>query len=200
MHFIQTGVLTERELELIIKEKEAYKLKSGRAGLYSNGKSSYNDEVRSGLIYFTKHLESKNTINILQSHVLEKYYDFNFNFTNVSSVQYVKYGVGDKFKWHQDIIGDKNQEFLRSFTMSVNLSKQDDYTGGDLLVRHNNKVLKLEKEAGSYIIFPSFLFHQACEVKTGEREAIVVWTQSTKEEVEKLKEMYYKSYPIPAKK
>ena len=195
MHFIQTGSLTPRELELIIGEKEKYKDKAKIGRLYSKGEPTHNEDVRSCLIYFTSPLESKRTINILQSHILEKYYDFDFDFTNISSVQYAKYNVGGKFKWHQDIVGTNSFTLIRSFTMSVNLSEKEDYTGGELLIKHNKKTLVLDKTPGSYIIFPSFLFHQACEVTSGTREAIVVWTQSTSQEVEYIKKMYNKFYP-----
>ena len=178
-----------------MKEWGKCREKAGPAGIYnSKDGSSYNNDMRSGRIYFSKYFETPYTFQILQSLIIEEYAGFKFDFTNLSSIQYARYNKGDKFKWHRDPIETDITRPQRSFTMSLNITDGYDYEGGDLLVKHNGEVLTLGREAGSYIIFPAFLRHQACEVMCGTREAIVVWTQSSHSELDQLKQTYQSRY------
>lgn len=191
LDFIKTGSILDSELKIVLKEVDQFKHKAGTASIYSEKTGpSIDKNVRSGKIYFTQPLESKNIFHILQSHIIEKYLKFPFNFTNVSSVQYAYYGIEDHFKWHQDVIKINGQDLFRTFTMSMNISPADSYSGGELLLKYKDQVIELDRKPGSYIIFPSFLVHQASKVLSGIRESIVVWVQSPKEELNYLENLF----------
>lgn len=178
-----------------MKEWGKCREKAVPAGIYnSKDGSSYNNDMRSGRVYFSKYSETPYTYQILQSLIIENYAGLKFDFTNLSSIQYARYNKGDKFKWHRDPIETDITRPQRSFTMSLNITDGHDYEGGDLLVKHNGEVLTLGREAGSYVIFPAFLRHQACEVMGGIREAIVVWTQSSHSELDQLRQTYKSRY------
>jgi predicted 2-oxoglutarate/Fe(II)-dependent dioxygenase YbiX len=70
--------------------------------------------------------------------------------------------------------------------MSVNLSNPEEYENGDLVVFYQDKEIFLEKEAGSYIIFPAILYHEVKTITHGNRDAIVTWTRSKDEIVESI--------------
>ncbi len=194
MELIKTGKLLQRELDSILFERRKYENSLYNASIYSSKeRSKYNPEIRSGKIYFLDPQHCPKTINILQTTIIEKYLGFDFDFSNISSVQFAQYDLGDKFVWHQDVIYTEDL-LLRSFTMSVNLTPEKNYTGGELLLYHNKNIIELNKEPGSYIIFPSFLYHQASEVFDGRRESMVVWIQSEQRELKKLRELYVKEY------
>ena len=53
------------------------------------------------------------------------------------------------------------------------------YKGGDTLVYDNDKVIKLSKEQGNGIIFPSSMDHELTEITEGERFSFVVMFKET---------------------
>lgn len=195
MELVNFGQLTAKELEIIRREKNRFEYfkRSRLAEIYSPTFIGYNSNTRSGRIFFTKEKESPLTRQILHSIFLERYSFLNLDLLNYSSIQYAFYSKGDKFEWHKDPVGDGGQ-LTRILTMSLNITNEDEYEGGSLLIRHNNQILELSKTPGSFITFPAFLSHKACEVTRGERESIVVWIMSTHKELGKLKEIYRSYY------
>lgn len=199
MELVKTGQLLSRELDIIRKECKVhqYLKKSVPAGVYTPNKgSNTNVDVRSGKVYFPSVRESPKTRQILQSLFLESFYYLDINLTDISSIQYTYYGTGNKFIWHRDPIEVQGIDEVRIYTMSLNISEEDSYTGGKLLVRHNKETIELSKTPGSFILFPAFLSHKAGEVESGEREAIVMWLQSSKQDLSKLRDLYKKHYTL----
>ncbi len=184
-------------MDCILKESLNYKHFSRVAGVTDGyGPGRVDNKLRTGKVYFPIPEKAKKTFNILHSIFSEKYFDLPVDFSELPSIQYVCYDKKEFFNWHSDTVYGTHY-LLRSFTMSVNISNETDYEGGDLLIKHNNKTLKLEKEIGSYIIFPSFLKHTAKPVLSGKREAIVVWSMTTEKDVNYLKKTYEKMYGVP---
>lgn len=187
---IRIGRFSEREINLISLDIDKCKHKKHAAEVYSPEKSPKKNDYRSGSVYFPKMIEIKNSVNIYYSVFIENYFKTNINFTKfVPEVQYAFYDVGNEFKTHKDTIYDKR--VVRSFTMSINLSHEDSYEGGEfyLISPKGNKIF-LNKKRGSFIIFPAFLKHRACAVKKGIREALVVWSLDKQENVRRLNDNY----------
>ena len=76
--------------------------------------------------------------------------------------------------------------------MSINLSEENNYTGGELKVFHELKEIELTKQIGSYISFPSFLYHKAFPIISGVREALVVWIKADDSSIKQLRKSYSK--------
>lgn len=74
--------------------------------------------------------------------------------------------------------------------MSLNLTDESEYSGGELLVKDGTKIITGNKKAGSYIIFPSFLEHKAEPVTSGIREAIVSWVLVNTQDLTYLRKRY----------
>lgn len=88
-------------------------------------------------------------------------------------LQLAEYGAGDFFDWHLDFgIGASSN---RKLSLSIQLSDSEEYEGGDLEFRINNKVVKAPRAAGTAIIFPSFIMHRVTEITKGHRRSIVGW-------------------------
>lgn len=183
------GKLDQTELELIRSKKQIFLERSVKAGLYTKNSSKLNEDVRKSLVYFLQFSEFPSIYSILQTTVIQNYNFYNLNLTVPCSIQYTWYGKGGHFKWHQDVINDSKDK-KRLLTMSVNISKSNEYEGGEFILRHNNKYLQLSKDAGSFIIFPSFVLHKANKVTKGQRESMVVWMQDDSSSVNRLKEIY----------
>lgn len=198
MDIVKQGFLSDKELKVILAEKEKYKNGSHKAALYG-GKTSgphIDDNIRSSKVFFPDSIEAKKTYNILQSLIISEYIGigFNFDFSNVASFQYAQYNVGGKFTWHHDVIKDPNYPVFRSFTFSCNISDPEEYQGGELLIMHDKKTLQLDKRQGAFIVFPSFLPHCVTTVTEGRREAMVTWIQSLPLDLEKLQRYYLQKY------
>ena len=56
--------------------------------------------------------------------------------------------------------------------MSMSLTLNDDYEGGDLILYSTGTV---KQETGSMVFFPSFLPHEVRPVTKGTRYSLVLW-------------------------
>lgn len=192
--YIKTGKLSGRELNSVLKESETYreKLFVSSLGSLNNKKElvHYTDEkFRKSEIYFPAPQEAYKTFNVIQSLVIQEYAGKKLDVSRISEVQFVHYPLGGKFDWHQDILGFKPGEIrTRGLTFSMNLSDPEEYEGGNLTLKlPGDKMMNLSREKGSWIIFPSFVRHQVDEITRGARNAIVVWSQLTKEEIQSMR-------------
>ena len=62
---------------------------------------------------------------------------------------------------------------LRKLSFVVQLSAQDDYTGGDLLVHQTNVPLCLSRSQGSLTVFPSWCLTEMTQVTKGIKEIVI---------------------------
>ena len=198
LNFVKTGTILDSELKLVEREVGEFRHKAFKATVYINnglagvGEDIIDETSRVCRIYPPNPKESKNIFHILQSYILEEFACYPFTLTKVSEIQYALYNPGGLFKWHTDLI-DSDPVNYRLFSMCINITPSNDYTGGNLELEYNNQVITLNRNPGSYIIFPSFFRHQVSKVQTGIRESIVVWVQSSLDEVNKLKDMFTKN-------
>ena len=116
---------------------------------------------------------------------------WNFEWDFSESCQFTKYKKGHFYDWHCDSWDEpyhKKQEELngkiRKLSVTVTLSDPKDYKGGELEFdfrnKDPNKPSKLVKckeilPKGSLVVFPSFVWHRVCPVKSGERNSLVIW-------------------------
>jgi PKHD-type hydroxylase len=151
--------------------------------------SYFDEKIRKSDIYFPVPKEAYGTFNIIQSLIIQEYAGKKLNVADISEVQFVHYPLGGKFDWHQDIIGFRPGETkTRGLTFSMNLSESDEYEGGNLTLKlSENKTMNLSREKGSWIVFPSFVKHRVDEVTRGHRNAMVVWSYLTKQEIQSMR-------------
>ena len=76
------------------------------------------------------------------------------------------------YDWHTDFAGYRP---LRKLSVSIQLSRSDDYEGGDLELQHLPRPTKLDRSRGSFIVFPSFTLHRVAPVTRGTRWSLVAW-------------------------
>jgi len=191
--YIATGKLTDREIKKLKDDMNIYK-EDRTDALIGNNNGDKNISIRNSTVFFPKAIKFPKTFNILQSTIIEKYYGkcTYIDLTDFAEIQYARYDKGCFFKKHRDTIY-KDKAKQRVLTFSINMSNENDYTGGELIVfdDNSNEIAKLSKEIGSYIIFPSILLHEATEVTSGLREAIVTWIHTDHEKHTKFKHSIY---------
>jgi PKHD-type hydroxylase len=90
----------------------------------------------------------------------------------VDEIQFARYGVGDSFGWHLDTGG--GQTSTRKLSMSVQLSDDGEYVGGDLELCACPQ-LEPRRRRGTIIVFPSILAHCVTPITSGSRCSLVAW-------------------------
>jgi PKHD-type hydroxylase len=98
---------------------------------------------------------------------------FRFRLTGmVEPVMAVAYGEGDHFDWHLD--AGPELPANRKLSLSLLLTGPDAYEGGALEIAGTAEEA-LRPDAGSAIVFPSFLAHRVTTVTNGRRIALVAF-------------------------
>lgn len=189
---IKIGSITTRELEIIRREVKGYREQSHPARI--GNKKKLDTSVRNSLLCFPSLEMVRKSRNILQSTIIQEYIGVNITLTELNEFQYLKYTPGGFYNWHQDVV-DKSSPTVRGLTMSLNITDEDDYEGGELEVKDGDRVITNLKKAGSYIIFPSFLLHKANIITSGTREAIVSWAVMPQQDLSYLRR-YYKDKQV----
>jgi hypothetical protein len=82
-----------------------------------------------------------------------------------------QYGPGDFFGKHTDNYNIISKDIDRKITMSIQLSDDIDYVGGDLLILNQ----QYSRKKGSIIAFPSLFTHQVNPIVKGERWSLISW-------------------------
>ena len=77
------------------------------------------------------------------------------------------------YDWHVDV-GTGNAA-CRKISMSIMLSSEDKYKGGNLEVNDHGVMKEAFKEQGSIHMFPSYQLHRVTPVTEGERWVLVIW-------------------------
>jgi PKHD-type hydroxylase len=81
---------------------------------------------------------------------------------------------GGHFAWHSDI-GVGVAAAKRKLTLVLQLSKPDNYEGGNLEVMPSAHVVTANRAQGCVSVFPSFSLHHVTPVTSGERHSLTVW-------------------------
>lgn len=163
---------------MLERDADRYKQNVVDAMLTSSKYGSFKDtNIRSCQICGIDFVRYPNTINILQSVLIENYKSIYspLNYSSISELQYIEYIKGDFFKRHSDVV-HSDAEDRRVLTMSINLSEPDEYEGGELVVydKDGSKHV-LSKTKGSFIIIPAFMDHEAKIVTSGKRKVLICW-------------------------
>ena len=95
-------------------------------------------------------------------------------------IQYTEYNSNElgKYEWHQDI--GPNEASSRKISITVQLSDDTEYDGGDLCFWNGGPSLDenvdyAPKSVGNVVIFPSYLVHSVKPVTRGIRKSFVIW-------------------------
>jgi PKHD-type hydroxylase len=98
--------------------------------------------------------------------------------TALDSIQYTEYYdvEGGHYDWHQDI--GPGHLSTRKVSITVQLSDDDEYEGGDLEYWRGGNLDNIEKAPrgkGVVFIFPSFMMHRVAPITKGTRRSFVLW-------------------------
>jgi len=108
--------------------------------------------------------------------IANKTYNFNLSMIN-DDIQFSIYRStqNGNYSWHDDIISNNNFNTIRKLSLSVQLSNEDEYEGGELEIVSAPENFIAPKKKGTIILFPSFLVHRVKPVTKGNRISLVLW-------------------------
>jgi PKHD-type hydroxylase len=91
-----------------------------------------------------------------------------------ANLQLGRYDSSDRgfYNWHTDFAPIRP---LRKLSISIQLSRGEDYEGGDLELMYGVEPQKLDRTRGAFIVFPSFMLHRVTPVTRGTRWSLVAW-------------------------
>ena len=88
--------------------------------------------------------------------------------------QFTEYPEGGFYDWHMDTdVTMQHEPPVRKISMTLLLSPENQFEGGDLELMAPGKRVKLKQ--GHAIIFASFLNHRVAPVTRGVRQSLVMW-------------------------
>lgn len=99
------------------------------------------------------------------------------------NIQYTEYYAHENghYDWHQDI-GPGELPSRRKVSITVQLSEDNEYEGGDLEISSGGTGSGdfaahsyCPRGKGVVVCFPSYMMHRVSEVKSGTRKSLVLW-------------------------
>ena len=108
-------------------------------------------------------------------------FKYELSMSDIESVQLSHYKKGQFYSKHVDFNNfNSNNAFTRKLSMSIQLSHENSYEGGDLLLYYSGDVYRTPKSKGSVIVFDSRLTHEVTPITKGERYSLVKWDNGDK--------------------
>ncbi len=96
----------------------------------------------------------------------------------VATAFYARYRPGMTYGFHVDdpVMGPMSGRYRTDVSTTVFLN--EDYTGGELVIRTSYGEQRIRGQAGDALVYDSGSWHQVAEVTQGERLVAVTWAQS----------------------
>tara|TARA_S200000501_G_C20432309_1_gene572845 strand:- start:22 stop:573 length:552 start_codon:yes stop_codon:yes gene_type:complete len=103
-------------------------------------------------------------------------FNYNLSYSDKEGVQLSRYSKGQFYSKHVDFNGNsKMKAHTRKLSMSIQLSDENSYDGGELILYYAGEKFVTPKLKGSVIVFDSRLTHEVTPVTDGERYSLVKW-------------------------
>lgn len=165
------GFLSDPEMDWLIAEH------GPRAAQGQLGRGDSNKDIRRSRTVFLEHEEKNRWLYERLWHAAIELNQRHFC-VDISGmrekIQLARYDDSDHgfYSWHTDFSDIAPR---RKISMSVQLSRPEDYEGGDLEPLFRSKPYRAERSKGALIAFPSFALHRVTPVTRGTRWSLVVW-------------------------
>jgi PKHD-type hydroxylase len=146
-------------------------------GLFEkHGKSVRDDTMRKTDVVCVK--ENTEFLNLIFTYIASANKQvWNYDLSGMEDVQLGRYEIGGHYDWHLDSDEICLQGFQRKLSCSVQLTDEDQYEGGDLVLQNcmGNEEFTMPKKQGSIIVFPSAVKHKVTPVVSGTRFSAAAW-------------------------
>lgn len=119
----------------------------------------------------------------VQNLLLEANKHFEFELHSIEPLQFTEYSeqYSGNYGPHIDKFETSHSpNSHRKLSFSIQLSNQDRYEGGELLVYNKKEPIVADKRKGSINFFPSYTLHEVTPVTKGKRYCLVGWCSGPK--------------------
>ena len=100
---------------------------------------------------------------------------WNFSITSMSeNIQFTEYHAEEEGHYSAHIDVGSSAAF-RKVSMTIQLSDENDYEGGDLQFLITDDFISSTRQKGTAIVFPSYFVHRVLPVTKGVRRSLVLW-------------------------
>ena len=165
-----TGVFTPAQCEEIIRIGKSNAAYMGAVGLAAETKT-----IRNSKINFLQAKDNEWIFETLaEASIFLNNNEFKFELTGFAEgIQFAEYTAPDgRYTQHVDcLIGSP----IRKLSISIQLSDEYSYVGGDLILTYAPAPLNASRLQGSLTAFPSYVVHEITPVTEGTRYSLVGW-------------------------
>jgi predicted 2-oxoglutarate/Fe(II)-dependent dioxygenase YbiX len=167
-------ILIERGLQTDLKIMHSSKVMNGK--VIAQDVLKLDDNKRKGSYYFEDEMQ-ESIFTSLTNTLLELTNSLKiFNgieYVGISKYTFNQYDGGDFLNWHKD-----SHEIINGATTTIIIQLNDNYEGGEVMYRLDNKDYTVPKKAGSIFIFDSNIDHNVNVVESGVRYSMNAWPSS----------------------
>ena len=191
-----TSVIPERICDDIVRYGHQIRDTLAVTGNYDNGKKLNQKEIKdlkktrnSNIVWMNDNWIYREIQPYINAANINSGWNFDWDFSE--ECQFTKYKKGQYYDWHcdswnkpYDAPNTPSHGKIRKLSVTISLSDPKDYKGGELEFDfrnnspHKKPNIRKCKEIlpkGSLVVFPSFVWHRVCPVKSGERNSLVIW-------------------------
>ncbi len=180
------GVLSDDQVNSIIQECEYYDIEKAKVGASTEGVK--NTSIRRSQVRWINQEDenSRFIANTIWNYVLQaNRHAFGVDIRLIGDIQYTEYLADEKgyYNWHIDTWFSQNLDsmFDRKLSVTIQLSDDDDYEGGDFVLDTLEAPDKKRlRKKGTVFVFPSLLRHKVTPVTKGTRKSLVAWIEGPK--------------------
>ena len=176
------GWLTNQECDILLNYVIKYteNFQNGQISGPKNGVSPHGDnEVRRSNVLFLNNQDHEirwlfNKLSDCVTKINNRF--FNYDLYGIETIQFTNYDCNDKgfYCKHTDTL---KHLLERKLSCTVQLSDENSYEGGDVILHSCQKPEYLPKRRGTIIFFPSYIVHEVTPVTYGIRNSLVSWIQ-----------------------
>ena len=174
-----TPIFTPKQCQMVINAGRSEPRQNAGVG-NDNGGSGVDTETRTSHISwipFSKTPEMYKDIEKVMKTTNGNHFGFD-GMQITEMAQYTEYPEGGFYDWHIDSDTHfAHEPTVRKISMTLLLSPENEFEGGDLELMKEGKPAKLKQ--GHAIFFASFIRHRVTPVIRGNRKSLVMWFGGT---------------------
>ena len=169
-------IFSPKQCQMVINKGISLKSEEAKVGMGQKPGGGYNPNKRVTTISWIPFKEMPEMYRDIEKTMLQANNN-HFGFEGMQLTepgQFTHYPTGGFYEWHMDndVLG-KHQPPVRKISMTLLLSPENEFEGGELEFMSNGETAKLKQ--GQAIFFASWLQHRVKPVTRGERKSLVMW-------------------------
>ena len=169
-------IFSPKQCQMVIDKGMSLKSESAKVGMGKRPDGGYDPNKRVTTISWIPFKEMPDMYKDIERSMLKANNNhFGFEGMRLTEIgQFTHYPTGGFYDWHMDndVLG-KHQPPVRKISMTLLLSPEHEFEGGELEFMSKGKSAKLKQ--GQAIFFASWLQHRVKPVTKGERYSLVMW-------------------------